>query len=1305
MQGAADPHSITRTLAEYSSRVEDLLLRDRGIVAKRLRNARQRLAENQPIDQIVEHVRERIDYSSDIVRQRREHKLTFEYDNALPIAAHRDEIAVAIRDHQVVVLCGDTGSGKTTQLPKILLELGRGVYGAIGHTQPRRIAARSVAQRISDELNVSLGDVVGYKVRFHDQTSPATRVKLMTDGILLAETQNDRLLLDYDTIVVDEAHERSLNIDFILGYLKQLLPQRPDLKVVITSATIDPERFSKHFDEAPILRVEGRTYPVEVRYRPPVSLDPEDAVPQQRDGIAAAIDELWSESPGDTLIFLSGERDIRDVAETLGTQRTSQCEVLPLYARLGVGEQMRVFAKGSKPRIILSTNVAETSVTVPGVRYVIDTGIARISRYSPRNKLQRLPIEPISKASADQRKGRCGRVGPGVCIRLYDQKDFENRPQYTDPEILRTNLASVILQMKAYGLGRIEEFPFLEPPDYRQVKDGYQTLFELGAIEENNEITPLGRLMARLPIDPKISRMIVSANDFDCLTEVIVIAAGLSIQDPRDRPMDKQSLADAAHAQWRVGGSDFLGYLNLWRAYAQQDRSVSNNRLRKWCQTNFLSAVRMREWGDVIRQLNELASELKWKRNEKEADTERIHHALLSGLLAQIGKRGEQGEYAGTRSKGFWLFPGSSLFQRKPAWVMAAEIVETTKPYARIAAEIQPEWIEEAAHHLVKRTYFEPHWNPKTGRVMAYEKVMLHGLPIVVKRSVSYESIDPKKSREIFIHNALVEGDVELDAPFLRNNQTLVRDIEVLEARTRRKDILADVATRYAFYDARIPATVTGLQTFNKWRRDAEHNNRKLLFMQASDLMLHSSDDVGAEQFPTKIQLKNGTFDLRYHFDPGAKDDGVTIVVPLALLNDLEGDRIDWLVPGLIEEKLNDLIRTLPKPVRVTVVPAPEFAAQSRRMMSFGEGNLLESFAKTLGKLTGLTVRPTDFDASQLASYLKMNIAVVDEKGNAVASGRDLAALRTLLRDKIRALLAKEIDPKWHRDGLTTWDVGDLPARVEIRRAGGTLQAFPGLTDLDGKQAALRLFDTPQAARASTRHGVRRLFVIEYEKELAWHVNDLPGWRQMCLNYSTLGSSQNLKLLMIEALAHQLITPDAADVRTRMEYELQLKGAWNRLRAESTKLASIASESLAEYQQLALKLGNKYPDLMMASINDMREQLRWLLPADFLLSTPKEWLPHLPRFLKSMNIRLKKLLDAGVKRDCDRLLDISERWQRYLDFKRAMPANHPEPADLTKYRWMLEEFRVSLFAQELGTSVPISAKRVDDFWESIEKPK
>ncbi|HQY87525.1 MAG TPA: ATP-dependent RNA helicase HrpA, partial [Tepidisphaeraceae bacterium] len=1257
-----DSSSLINDLASLEKRADSLMPRDRRDFRSRLSSARRRIEQNQPTDRIIHQLAKLADDSSKIFAERQKPIGAIDYDDALPVAQKRDEIARAIEANQVVVVCGDTGSGKTTQLPKICLELGRGIAGTIGHTQPRRIAARSVAQRIAEELNSSTGDLVGFKVRFTDQTRPHTRVKLMTDGILLAETQHDRMLEEYDTLIIDEAHERSLNIDFLLGYLKHVLPKRRDLKLIITSATIDPMRLSRHFDNAPVVMVEGRTYPVEVRYRPlPDQI--EDYAGQMRDSILAAVDECASENLGDILIFLPGEREIREVSESLSGTHKNRFEIVPLFARLGVTEQMKVFARHHKPRIVLATNVAETSLTVPGIRYVIDPGLARMSRYSPRAKIQRLPIEPISRASSDQRKGRCGRIGPGICIRLFSHEDFENRNPFTEPEIQRTNLSSVILQMKALRLGAIEDFPFVDPPDYRFIKDGYQSLYELGALDEQNNLTEIGRIMSRLPIDPKVSRMILAAQDHDCLSEVLVIASALSVQDPRDRPIEKQQAADAAHARFRTGSSDFLFYLALWNAYLTEEKQLSNSRLRKWCQLNFLSNQRMREWQDVHNQLVELVNDLNWKINKDPASTDAIHRALLTGLLSNVGHRGDEGMYNAPRNKTFWLFPGSSLFQRKPAWVMAAEVVETTKVYARVAAEIQPEWIEQAAGKLIQRTYFEPHWQRKSGRVMAYEKVLFFGLPLFNKRAASYETIDPKTSRELFIHHALVEGDMDYDVAFFKHNQQLLRDVELLEARTRRRDILADVRTRFAFYDVRVPAHVTGLRTFEKWRREAESQHKRLLWMEIADLMLRDSATLGVEQFPNHVDTNVGQFPLSYHFEPGHPADGVTATLPLAALASVDARRFDWLVPGLLEEKITELIRTLPKTIRVNVVPAPDFAHRAAKLLTFGEGDLLTHVADVLGRLTGQVIRIEDFDRREINPYLLMNLAIVDEQNRPVATGRDAEELRTKLRDKLRALLADKIDPKWHRDHLKSWDVGDLPERIELKKFGTTLLAFPGLID-EGKAAGLRLFDSAESARLATRGGVRRLFVIEYAKELAWHVKQLPSFQKMCLHFAPLGTADLLRHNLIEALAHRLITPDAAMVRTRMEYELQLRSAWNRLTNESTKLASIASKSLDEFHRASLALNDRVPDILRASVDDMREQLARLIPSDFLLVHPKDWIENLPRYLKAINIRLEKLKNAGVKRDCDCLLEVAPRWHRYIDLRKSMRKDEIEPADL-----------------------------------------
>jgi len=1303
--------SLDAQLDALSISANDLLLIHRSQMKSRLRAARERLRTGQPVDKIIADLTRLADDSSDVVRKRSSTSLSFVYPHDLPISQRRQDIAKAVAENQVVVICGETGSGKTTQLPKICLELGRGIHGAIGHTQPRRIAARSVAQRLAEELQTPLGQGVGYKVRFADRTSPASRVRLMTDGILLAETQSDPNLLAYDTIIIDEAHERSLNIDFLLGYLKQLLPKRPDLKLIITSATIDPARFGRHFDDAPVVMVEGRSYPVAVRYEPPPTMEEreggEELAPTLGEWVVETTRRAMSDMPGDVLVFLPGEREIRDCTDAFRGATDLALEVVPLFARLSVEEQMRVFKPHGKRRVVLSTNVAETSLTVPGIRIVIDTGVARVSRYSPRQKIQRLPIERTSQASANQRKGRCGRIASGLCVRLYSEEDFSQRSEFTDPEILRTNLASVILQMKAYGLGRIEEFPFLDPPDFRQVKDGYQTLFELGALDENNEMTRLGKLLARMPTDPKLGRMIVAASESDCLREVLIIAAGLSVQDPRERPMDKQSLADSAHAKFREAASDFFVLLNLWRAYEEQDRTLSQSKMRKWCTQNFVSYTRMREWQDVQSQLRELAGELDWYLNREPAEPERVHRAVLCGLLSNVGTKAQDqktspGAYKAVRGREFFLFPGSSMFHRKPAWVMCGELVETTKLYARSIAEIDPTWIEDAAAHLVQRSYTDPQWQRATGRVVAHEKVTLHGLAIVPRRTVNFAPIDPKTSRELFIFSALAEQDFDCGGYFFKHNAKLIREIELLEARTRRRDLLVDVRSRYAYYDAKIPADVVDARSFERWRNKAEGQNKHVLFMTREDLLMRSTDDVGAEQFPSTIECGGVKYPLDYHFDPAHPADGVSLTLKLAQLNTIDADRLDWLVPGLVEEKIEDLIRTLDKPKRVRLVPAPDFARRASRLVSFADGNFFHAVAGALGKLSGDKITADDFRPADVQTFLKMNIRVVDDANKPVAHGRDIGELRKQLREKLRQLFASETNPTWHRDDLKTWDFGDLPPRIELKRAGGTVQAFPALVD-QGKAAGLRLVETGDLARENTRRGVRRLFVIEYEKELRWHVSDMPLIQEMRLWYSPLGNSDQLRDLLIESLADRLITPDAADVRTRVEYELQLRGAWNRLTSESRIVRNIATETLRQFHDASLRLGKAAPPSMSDGVRDMRLQLFALVPANFLIAVSKSWIEHVPRFVKGINVRFAKMTNAGLKRDLDVMKELSPRVLRLTQLLAKWPRGEVLAAEVVRYRWLVEELRVSQFAQELGTSETVSIKRIDGLWEEIEK--
>ena len=1365
---------VNDAITELERRLSGTMLRDRHRLWRRLTGLR-RGGGDVPPERLAE-IAVQIEASEARARARREGVPVVKYPDDLPIAERREEIASAIRENQVVVIYGETGSGKTTQIPKICLEVGRGVFGLIGHTQPRRIAARTVARRIAEELGQPLGEAVGYKVRFNDVTSPAGYIKLMTDGILLAETQGDRFLNDYDTIIIDEAHERSLNIDFLLGHLHNLLPRRPELKLIITSATIDPGRFARHFGKGsgvvslepgpdgraapgettpdplvPVINVSGRTYPVEVRYRPLFDEgDGVGAAQDMPDAIVQAVEELGRDpvaGGGDTLVFLSGEREIRETAKALydasgGGHHAhgGRYEVLPLYARLNTAEQNRVFAPHQGRRIVLATNVAETSLTVPGIRSVIDTGLARISRYSPRSKVQRLPIEPVSQASAQQRAGRCGRIAPGVAVRLYSEEDFNGRPAFTDPEILRTNLASVILQMKAFGLGDVESFPFIDPPDLRQVRDGYQTLLEIGALTEHRQLTHTGRVLARMPIDPKLGRMVMAAERENCLEEMIIIASALSIQDPRERPMEKQKEADAAHAIWRAGGSDFLTLLNLWTWFKQVQRERSRTKLRQACGKHFLNYLRMLEWQDVQRQLREVTAGLGWKLNREPATAEQVHRAVIPGLLANVGRKGEGNEYEGVRGRKFFLFPGSVTFSSKPQWVVAAELVETTRLYARTVAAVKPEWIEEAAGKLVTKTYGEPYWQKATGRVVAPMTVSLFGLTLG-KRNVDYGKIDPKKSRSIFIRSALVEGDYESGAAFFRHNQQLVREVELMEAKTRRRDIMVEPETRFAFYDARIGAAAVDQRSFDAWRKNAERENRRLLFMQPEDLMSRSAGEVEGGDFPDEIDAGGIALPLSYRFDPGHPYDGVTATVALADLHAIDVDRLDWLVPGLIEEKVTDLIRTLPKAKRTNFVPVPEFAHRAVVRMPYAQGNLSDALARDLGRGTGVQVTPGDFNLAELSDYLRMNIRVVDEAGNTVAHGRDVHELRQRLKVQARDKLADLPDPTWNRDHLLEWSFGDLPERVELRLGGRSVQGFPALIDR-GESVSLRLLESREAARAAHRRGVRRLLLVDYAREIRHLVEDLPEMPQMRLHYAPIGDVKRLREHLAEAVGDRLFLGiDAADIRTAAAFEERVNAAWGKLGEVVREVGAIAAAILAKRHEVHLRLsgtasstpslrgGEKpwprsaskaasqgaarhgissarglasgkaaplaLPDILTPSLNDMKEQLAHLVPADFLLKTPPHWLPHIPRFLAGIEVRLAKLLDAGLERDSRGATAVFPYWKAWLD-RLHTPEAGPLPAEWMEFRFLVEEYRISQFAQQLGTSVKVSEKVLEE---------
>jgi len=1283
-------------LNELHAKLDSTLLRDRHRLRQRLRGLERSSIEGKRVDDPLAGIAVEIDRSVERVTQRRALvPQTIVYDELLPIVQKRDEIATAIRDNQVVILCGETGSGKTTQLPKICLELGRGVSGLIGHTQPRRVAARSVSQRIADELNRPLGQIVGYKVRFNDRTSTDTLVKVMTDGILLAETAGDRFLEQYDTIIIDEAHERSLNIDFLLGHLAQLLPKRPDLKLIVTSATINPQLFSKHFGDAPIIEVSGRTYPVEVRYRPIIADDIDAADEQEMSALLSAVDEVCREGPGDVLVFLTGERDIRETAEELRKHHPPDTEILPLYARLSADEQMRVFQPHQRRRIVLSTNVAETSLTVPGIRYVVDTGFARISRYSPRNKVQRLPIEPISQASANQRKGRCGRIGPGVCVRLYSEEDFENRPAFTEPEILRTNLANVILQMKAQRLGEIQSFPFVEPPDYRQVKDGYQTLHELGAVDESNQLTQTGSDIAKLPVDPRIARMVLEATHEHCLTEVLIIAAALSVQDPRERPLDQQQAADEAHRQWKDEKSDFLSLVTLWRFFHEQSDKLSHSKLRKACKQNFLSYVRMREWRDVYQQLHAQASDFGLRFNERPARYDEVHRALLSGLLANVGTKSDTHEYEGPRGIKFSVFPGSALFSVKPRWVMAAEIVQTTKLYARTVASIQPEWIERLATHLVKKTYFEPHYYRGGASVSANERQALYGLVIVPKRRVHYGPIEPKISREIFIQAALVEGQYENQEPWRRHNDQLVRDIELLEAKARRKNLLTDSASRFAFYDARVPQGIYSGKLFEEWRRTAEHANRRTLFMTLDDLIVPGAQPISSDQFPDEIVVDGLTLHLDYVFEPSDHADGVTVIVPLAALNQLSPNPLDWMVPGLLVDKIEAMIRLLPKQLRVKLIPAPDFARRVAPLLMarFRQGSFRDAIAWELGKIVGEVVPTVSWLDHQLPDALRMNVRVIDDTGKVLGQGRDLLELRERLATAIATLIRELPSSTFNRDGIKSWDFGDLPERIEIDRPGIRLVAFPAIVD-EGNSVSLRLMDSAEKAKAASHLGLRRLFLIDFREELSRQVSGLADLGQTALLYAPLGSAQDLKVEVRTLIADRLLFATGEEIRTSDEFRRRIEKAWNDLVPVSLEAWRFVRQTLQEFQTVSVLLSKPVAEPLQPSVLAMRRGVTALVRKDFISTTPYDWLRQLPRLVKAYAVRHRKLLDHGLAKDRQSSSVLDPLTREYTELNNSV-------SDRVQLRWMLEELHVSLFAQELKTSIPISTQRARQQFQKI----
>ncbi|MDO3530125.1 ATP-dependent RNA helicase HrpA, partial [Ralstonia pseudosolanacearum] len=1269
------------------------------------------------------------------------------FPEALPVSARRDEIARAVAAHQVVIVSGETGSGKTTQLPKICLSIGRGIgaggTGLIGHTQPRRIAATSTAKRIAQEIGSPLGEHVGYQVRFNDTLSAGASVKLMTDGILLAETQNDPLLRGYDTIIIDEAHERSLNIDFLLGYLKQLLPRRPDLKVIITSATIDAQRFAEHFagpkGPAPIIEVSGRLYPVEVRYRP-VQRDEKDKERDLYDGIVDAVDELAREGAGDVLIFLPGEREIREAAEALRKHHPAHTEILPLFARLSVQEQERVFRPSNARRIVLATNVAETSLTVPGIRYVVDAGLARVKRYSYRNKVEQLQIEPVSQAAANQRAGRCGRVADGVCIRLYEEADFIARPRFTDPEILRSSLAAVILRMKALRLTDVEQFPFIEPPLGRAIADGYQLLQELGAVDDENALTPLGKQVARLPLDPRVARMILAGRDHQCLREMLIIASALSVQDPRDRPQELQQQADQAHRQFADEKSEFLGWVKLWKWFEEAvAHKKSNKQLQDQCRAHFLSHLRLREWRDVHSQLHTTVAEQGWKLNESEPTYEQLHLALLTGLLGNIGVRIEEAdkggksggrEYLGARGIKFFLWPGSAIARKAGKWMVAGELIETSRLFGRTLARIEPEWVEKVGAHLLKVSWSDPHWEKKAGQVMAFERGTLYGLPVYQQRRVHFGPMQPREARELFIRRALVDGEFETRLPFFAHNQRLVREIENLEHKSRRQDVLVDDELIHAFYDSQIPADIHNTVAFEGWYAEAAKASQKLLYLNRDDLMRHEAAGITTDLFPKTLPIAGIDMGLTYHFEPGSPRDGVTLTVPLYALNQVPAQRAEWLVPGMLKEKAHLLLKSLPQKLRRHCVPLPDYAAGFVSRVRLGDGDLLDRLIADVREQTGTPLKRADFKLETLPAHHFMNFKVIDEHGRQLDTGRNLAQLRAELggraQQTFQSIAAKDAavagapgdgagarpgkggkpdapaNPALY-SGLTTWNFGELPELLEVRKGSQTLFGYPALVD-GGDHCDVEVFDDPAEAARIHRLGLRRLFALQLREPLKYLEKNIPGLSQMAIQFMTLGTQDELRNQILDAALDRACLQDPLPADDAGFGARKDEGR-TRLTLLAQEIARLAGAILAEYAQLPRKLQIAKP--FGAAHADIDAQLKALMHKRFIEATPYAQLAHFPRYLKGIAMRIDKL-KADPTRDTQRMQEMAPLFQQYQRAEKQLRVQGQGRAAagdprMEEFRWMLEELRIALFAQELRTPVPMSVKRLQKVWESMQR--
>ena len=1330
MKNKTVKHELTPLQQSLFSQLNNIMLVDKRRLSARIhgigkiksQEAQQVVAEE--IQQQIEQARLRVENRKSAVKN------PIVFPESLPVSQRKAEIEKLLSEHQVIVVAGETGSGKTTQLPKMCLELGLGHLGTIGHTQPRRIAARSVAARIAEELQTELGDLVGYKVRFNDQISDNTQIKLITDGILLAEIQTDRFLNQYSCLIIDEAHERSLNNDFILGYLKQLLPRRPDLKVMITSATIDVERFSKHFNNAPIIEVSGRTYPVEVRYRPVAEEDDQD----QLQGILNAVDELQAEGRGDILIFMNGEREIRDTAEALQKQNLKHTEILPLFARLSAQEQNKIFHPSGLNRIVLATNVAETSLTVPGIKYVIDPGTARISRYSYRTKVQRLPIEPISQASANQRKGRCGRVSEGICIRLYSEEDFNNRPEFTDPEILRTNLASVILQMTALGLDDIEAFPFVDAPDKRHIQDGVKLLEELGAIQPKKiksykhdgarfptrakdvsankngtryetcaieseekkqgwELTPIGRQLAQLPVDPRLAKMLLSAVDFSSVYEVMIIVSALSIQDPRERPTEKQQASDEKHRRFADKKSDFLAFLNLWHYVQEQQKELTKNQFRRQCQKDFLNYLRIREWQDIYQQIRLAVREMGLPINSEKAEYQQIHTALLSGLLSHIGlKEAEKQQYLGARNAHFAIFPNSVLFKKQPKWVMAAELVETSKLWGRMVAEIEPEWIEPLAEHLTKKSYSEPRWSKSRGAVIADEKVSLYGVPIVAARPVNYGAIDPRVSREIFIQSALVEGDWNTKHKFFKQNQQLIREVEELEHKSRRRDILVDERTLFEFYDQRIGTDVVSQKHFDTWWKKAEKQDPELLNFERSFLINDDAEQVSKLDFPNFWHQGNLKLKLTYQFEPGTDADGVTVHIPLPLLNQVEMTGFDWQIPGLREELVIALIKSLPKSYRRNFVPAPNYAQAFLERAVPLEKPLLDTLIYELRRMTGVTVEAEHWNWEQIPSHLKMTFRVVDENGKKIAESMNLDELKFSLKDRVQESISAVADDGIEQSGLHIWSFAELPQCYEQKQRGFSVKAFPAIVD-EKDAVGIKLFETEFEQAVAMQQGLRRLLLLNVPSPIKYLHEKLPNKAKLGLYFTPFGRVLDLIDDCIACAVDKLIADFGGFVWNEEGFNKLRDFVRENVNEVTVDIAQKVEQILTLTHQLNQRLKGKMDFTMAFALSDMKSQISGLIYQGFVQKSGYARLPDLLRYLQAIDKRMDKLAQ-DVNRDRAAMLRVEQVQQAYQQLLAKLPKSKPISDEVAEIRYMIEELRVSLFAQQLGTKYQVSDKRV-----------